>query len=200
MIARNYLMSIHPFVPPRLRTFAKLESNLLHTSNEMPQKVVSSSRELEFKSFQDWNGDHPSQTLIFHDDSSLWWIKVEIAWAIPEPILKIRYLKRRSMFQEFIKAIDFGQLDLLDDTVTRISLTMTDQIHKPFPIRIVPNDYQTGANYFLSIAHRMSFQIGEDPGRTIYPALNQAQDLPTFKASLLKDHEVIAPAVLIMLY
>lgn len=50
------------------------------------------------------------------------------------------------MFQEFAKAIiDFGQLDLLDDTVTRISLTLAEQNHKPIPIRIVPNDYQTEA-------------------------------------------------------
>ncbi|KAL5361066.1 hypothetical protein BJX96DRAFT_151350 [Aspergillus floccosus] len=103
----------------------------------MPQKIASSSRELEFKSFQDWNGDRPSQTLIFHDGSSSWWIKVEIAWSLPESLLGLGYFKRRSTLQEFIKAIDFSQLDLVDDTVTRINLTLAEQSHKPIPIRFV---------------------------------------------------------------
>ncbi|OGM46643.1 hypothetical protein ABOM_004702 [Aspergillus bombycis] len=160
----------------------------------MPPKSVASPRRLEFKSFQDWNGDHPSQTLIFHS-SSVWWIQVEIAWSLPKSILKLRYLKRRSMFQEFMKAIDFDQLDLVDDTVTRISLTLAEQSLKPIPIRKVRNDNQTEANFFLSIAHRMSVQIEEDPGRIRYPTLDQVQDLPIFKASDLKDDEVIAPTV-----
>ncbi|EED14485.1 serine-threonine protein kinase, putative [Talaromyces stipitatus ATCC 10500] len=152
----------------------------------MPQNIVL-SYELEFKSFQDWNGDHPSQTLVFHDNFSSWWIKVEIG-----------YLKRRAIFQEFVKAIDFGQLDLIDDTVTRISLTLAEQSHKPIPIRNIRNDYQTEANFFLSIAHRVSFQIEEDPGRIIYPILGQDQDLPIFEASHLQDEKVIAPTVSIV--
>ncbi|GIK01959.1 hypothetical protein Aspvir_006002 [Aspergillus viridinutans] len=160
----------------------------------MPQKIVSSSHELEFKKFQDWNGDYPTQTLIFHHESSSWWIKVEIDWSLPESILKLGYFKRRSMFHEFVKAIDFGQLDLMEDTVTRINLTLHEQSHKPIPIRNVWNE-QTQPNYFLSIADRVSFQIEEDPGRIIYPTLDQAQDLPTIEASHLEDAKVIAPTV-----
>lgn len=161
----------------------------------MSQTIVSPFRELEFKSFHDWNGDRPSQTLIFHDDSSLWWTKVEIAWSLPASILESGYLKRCSMFQEFIRSIDFGQLDLMDDTVTHISLTLAEQSHKPIPIRVVPNDHQTETNFFLSVADRITFQIEEDPGRVIYPILDHTHDLPTFEASHLEDDEFIAPTV-----
>jgi hypothetical protein len=33
---------------------------------------VPSSQELEYKSFWDWNGDRPSQTLIFRHNFSSW--------------------------------------------------------------------------------------------------------------------------------
>ncbi|GAB1197846.1 hypothetical protein APSETT444_007150 [Aspergillus pseudonomiae] len=161
----------------------------------MPQNPVASSHELEFKSFHDWNGDRPSQTLIFHSSSSSWWIKVEIPWFLPESIQKLGYFKRRSILQEFIKAIDFDQLDLVDDTVTRISLTLTEQCPKLIPIRQVRNDNQTEANFFLSIAHRMATQVEEDPGRVTYPVLDQVHDLPIFEFSYLEDEEAIAPTV-----
>ncbi|PLB48323.1 putative serine-threonine protein kinase [Aspergillus steynii IBT 23096] len=136
----------------------------------MPPNIVSSSHELEFKSFRDCNGDHPSQTLVFHNDSFSWWIKVEIAWSLPESIRKLGYFKRQFTFQEFIQAIDFGELELMDDTVTQ-------------------------ANNLLSIADRIFFQVEEDPGRTVYPLLDQSQDLHAFEACYLKDEKVIAPTV-----
>ncbi|GAB1208107.1 hypothetical protein APSETT445_006847 [Aspergillus pseudonomiae] len=169
--------------------------DLFLSSDEMPQNPVASSHELEFKSFHDWNGDRPSQTLIFHSSSSSWWIKVEIPWFLPESIQKLGYFKRRSILQEFIKAIDFDQLDLVDDTVTRISLTLTEQCPKLIPIRQVRNDNQTEANFFLSIAHRMATQVEEDPGRVTYPVLDQVHDLPIFEFSYLEDEEAIAPTV-----
>ncbi|PWY71113.1 kinase-like protein, partial [Aspergillus sclerotioniger CBS 115572] len=164
----------------------------------MPEQIVSSSPEVEFKSFQDWNGDCPSLTLILHNNSSSWWIKVEIAWSLPESVSKLRYLKRRSMLQDFVNAIKLSQLDLMDDTMTRITLTLAERSHDPIPIRHVRNDYQTGTNYYLSVAHRISFNTGEDPGRIIYPILYQSQALPTFEASQLEHDEVIAPTVSIV--
>ncbi|KAL4973169.1 putative serine-threonine protein kinase [Aspergillus desertorum] len=135
----------------------------------MPEETVSCSYGLEFKSFRDWNGDRPSQTLVFHNDGSSWWIKVEIDWSLPESIVKLGYLKRRPLFQESVRAIDFSQLHLLDNT--------------------------TRENPFLSTANRVSFQIAEDPRRIIYPILDQVQDLPTFEASHLEDAKVIAPTI-----
>ncbi|PYI04455.1 putative serine-threonine protein kinase [Aspergillus sclerotiicarbonarius CBS 121057] len=164
----------------------------------MTENNLASSRELEFKSFQDWNGDRPSLTLIFHDGFSSWWIKVEIAWSLPESILKSGCLKRRFMLQEFVKAIDFSQLNLMDDTVTRITLTLAERSHNPIPFRNIQNDCQRETNYFLSVAYKTSFDIAEDPGRTLYPILNQAQDIPTFEARQLEQEEDIAPTVSII--
>ncbi|KAH8430495.1 uncharacterized protein LDX57_008157 [Aspergillus melleus] len=98
-------------------------------------------------------------------------------------------------FREFIKAIEFAELALLDDTVTLISLTLAEQSNKPLPIRNVPSNDQTEANHYFSVAHQVFFQIEEDPRRTIYPILDQAQDLPTFEASHLQDEEDIAATV-----
>ena len=120
MFVRNYLRALTPFrvcpSPINPSTWDSYKARVKYhpyiQRNEIPQKIASLSRVLEFKSFQDCNGDHPSQPLIFHDSPSSWWIKVEIAWSLPETIVKLRYLKRRSMSQEFVKNIDFGQLNL----------------------------------------------------------------------------------------
>jgi hypothetical protein len=44
------------------------------------------------------------------------------------------------MFQEFVKAIVFSQLDLLDNAMTGNILSLAKQSQEPIPIR---NGYQT---------------------------------------------------------
>ncbi|GKZ37660.1 hypothetical protein AbraIFM66950_009309 [Aspergillus brasiliensis] len=160
----------------------------------MSQLIASPSQELEFKSFQDWNGDRPSQTLIVRDNSSIWWTRVEISWSLPESIRRLGYYQRPSVFQQFIKAIDFGQLHLLDDTVTLITLTLDEPSNERIPIRnIQDNSQTTEMNFYLSIAHQISFQIEEDPQRVTYPTPNRALGLPTFEGSDLKDNDSLLP-------
>lgn len=158
----------------------------------MPEKTLRSSCKLEFKSYQDWNGDRPSQTLIFHNNGSFWWIKVVVDWSLPESILDLGYFQRRSMFQRFVEAVDFGQLQLLEDTVTMITLSLTEQSQNSITIR---DGYQTTANFFIAVAHKMCCKITEDPKRVTYPTLDRARCLPTFEASCLQNVEVVAPTV-----
>ncbi|KAJ5803783.1 uncharacterized protein N7518_000086 [Penicillium psychrosexuale] len=162
----------------------------------MPEKTPPLYR-LDFKSFQDWNGDRPSQTLIFHNNDSSWWIKVTVDWSLPEQVLSLGYLKRRSVFREFLEAIDFVQLQLLDDTVTNITLNLTEQSQNSIIIR---DGYQNPVNFFITVAHRMYCKIAEDPKRVTYSALEWERCLPTFEARCLHTVEVIAPTVSIVVF
>ncbi|KAE8151057.1 kinase-like domain-containing protein [Aspergillus avenaceus] len=172
----------------------------LPTSDEMVEKSVPPSHELEFKTYREWDGDRPSQTVIFHDGSSSWWIRVKINLSLRESMPRLGFFRRREMVRGFIEAIDFRHLDLLDDTVTRISLTLVEQSPKPIPTRRFRHEDQTKPNFLLSIAHRVSFQIDEDPEKMIYPILDPAQDLPTFEANLLENEEFITAAVSIVCF
>ncbi|KAG0157153.1 hypothetical protein PDIDSM_4338 [Penicillium digitatum] len=90
------------------------------------------------------------QTLLFPNNGSLWWIKVVVDWSLPESILDLGYFQRRSTFQRFIEAADFGQLQLLEDTVTMITFSLTEQSQNSITIR---DGYQTTANFFIVVAH-----------------------------------------------
>jgi serine/threonine protein kinase len=158
----------------------------------MPEKSPPSSFELEFKSYHDYNGDRPVQTLIFHNSGSSWWIKVVVDWALPEAIVDLGYLQRRSILRRFIEAVDFGQLQLLEDTVTMITLSLTEKSQNSIMIR---DGYQTPANYFISVAHQICYEITEDPWRVTYPTLDRNRCLPIFEASSLRNIEVITPRV-----
>jgi serine/threonine protein kinase len=169
----------------------------------MPEEPLPLYR-LEFKSFRDWNGDRPSQTLIFHNNGSLWWIKVTVDWSLPTQVLALGYLKRRSIFQEFLEAIDFGQLQLLDDTVTNITLSLTEQSQtstgqsqNSIMLR-EGHGHQDPANFFIAIAYQICYKIAEDPKRVMYPTyptLERDRCLPIFEAGCLQTIDVIAPTV-----
>ncbi|KXG53422.1 uncharacterized protein PGRI_004720 [Penicillium griseofulvum] len=158
----------------------------------MPKKSPPSSSELEFKSYHDYNGDRPVQTLIFHNNGSSWWIKVVVDWSLPQVIVDLGYLQRRSIPRRFLEAVDFGQLRLLEDTVTMITLNLTKQSQNSITIR---DGYQTSANYFISAAGQMCYEITEDPKRVTYPTLDRNKCLPTVEASSLQNIEAIAPRV-----
>jgi hypothetical protein len=156
----------------------------------MPETGLLSYR-LEFKSYQDWNGDRPSQVLILHNNGSSWWIKVALYGSVPQAV-PLGYLRHRSMFQQFVEAIDFGQFQLFDDTVTNITLSLTEQSHNSITIR---DGCQDLANSYIAVAHQMCYKIVEDPQRVIYPTQGRERHLPTFEAHCLQNIEVIAPTV-----
>ncbi|OQD77634.1 hypothetical protein PENDEC_c002G01880 [Penicillium decumbens] len=158
----------------------------------MSAEMPSSPYRLDFKAFHDWNGDRPSQTLIFHNNGSSWWIKVEVDWPLPESILKLGHFQHRATFREFIEAIDFTQLPLLDNTVTSIVLSLAEQRHNPIMIR---DGFQTHTNFYIDMAHQLCYTIAEDPKKVIYPTLDRDVNVPTIEATCLQNIELVAPAV-----
>ncbi|KAL4948361.1 putative serine-threonine protein kinase [Aspergillus filifer] len=158
---------------------------------------LSSSCWLDFKLFRDSNGHHPSQTVIFHSNGSLWWIRVVADWLLPELVTGLGYLKRRSIFRDFIQAIDFAQLQLLDNTVTKIALTLNEQTGNPIIIR---DGFQPSENYYVTVAHGLCCTITEDPNRVIYPPLDRCWGLRQYEAGNLQKVEDIAPTVSIVLF
>jgi serine/threonine protein kinase len=157
----------------------------------MLESTLSSSR-VEFKSFYDCMGDRPSQTLIFHNNGFSWWIKVIADWPLPETITELGYYQRRSLFQTFLEAIDFEQLQLLDNTVTKIALSLTEQNQNTITIRDMS---RASTNFFITVAYRLRCNITEDPMRVIYPNLDQDLNIQTFEASSLQNTEFLAPTV-----
>ncbi|KAI1832427.1 hypothetical protein DTO013E5_6123 [Penicillium roqueforti] len=159
----------------------------------MPEKMPPFCR-LDFKSFQDWNGDRPSQILIFHNNDSSWWIKVTVDWSLPEQVLSLGYLERRYVFREFLEAIDFVQLQLLDDTVTNITLNLTEQSQNSIIIR---DGYQNPANSSLLLPIECTARLRKIQ-RESYT--RRERSLPTFEARCLHTVEVIAPTVSIVVF
>lgn len=119
--------------------------------------------------------------------------------SLPEQVLGLGlgYFKRRFVFQEFVEAIDFGQLQLLNDTVTAINLSLTEQSQNSITIR---NGHQNPANLLIAVVHRMCCTIAEDPKRVTYPTLERQRGLPTFEAHCLQTVEVVAPTVRTVLF
>ncbi|RDW76889.1 uncharacterized protein DSM5745_06881 [Aspergillus mulundensis] len=156
------------------------------------------SERLDFKAFHDCMGDHPSQTAIFHSNGSKWWMQVAAGWSLPDSVRNLGYLKRRSLFRQFIEAIDFTQLQLLDDTVTKIALTLDEQTQGSLTLH--PGT-QASDNYFMTVATRMRCTVTEDPDRVIYPPIDEQphRGLRQFKASHLQVVDVIDATVSIVL-
>lgn len=157
----------------------------------MSGNVAPFASGLELKTYRDWNGVCQWHTLVFYNNGFSWWIKVSLQGKVPDFISSLGYLKRRSAFQGFLRAIDFRQLQLLDDTRSNIVLTMTDKTDNIIPMQ----EDLHHENIYVAIVHRMRFEIMEDNDRVIYPPTYQVQGLRSFDAGCLQDPEMIAPAV-----
>lgn len=157
----------------------------------MAGNVAPFASGLELKTYRDWNGVCQWHTLVFYNNGFSWWIKVSLQGKVPDSITSLGYLKRRSAFQGFLRAIDFRQLQLLDDTRSNIVLTMTDKTDNIIPMQ----EDLHHENIYVAIVHQMRFEIMEDNDRVIYPPTYQVQGLRSFDAGCLQNPEMIAPAV-----
>ncbi|KAJ5921425.1 hypothetical protein N7466_009751 [Penicillium verhagenii] len=159
----------------------------------MPEVLSNSPYELVFKNFHDCNAQRPSHTLIFRHNGLSWRIKVSVEGSLPTAITDLGYMLRRSTFRAFLEAIDFGRFQLLDNTVSGITLTLTEESHHSLPIQAMSHD---AGNFYLAVSDRMRYKVEEDPNRVIYPHVSQIQYcLRTFDISCLHSGDFIAPAV-----
>lgn len=158
----------------------------------MPEVIEPSPYRLKFQGYQEQGGGYLSHTLIIHRNGLAWWAKVGMKRPLPESIMELGFVKRYPAFREFIKAIDFGQLQLLDNTMSSITLTLTEESQNSIPIR---HELQSASNCFMAISHQMHYEIAEDPERVIFPTFDQIQGLRTIDASCLQDTETIAATV-----
>jgi hypothetical protein len=67
--------------------------------------------------------------------------------------------EHRFVFQAFLEAIDFSQLQLLHDTATKITLSLTEQGQNPIMTRA---GHYNSANLFSIAARQMYCKIAED--------------------------------------
>ncbi|KAJ6028593.1 hypothetical protein N7540_004169 [Penicillium herquei] len=107
---------------------------------------------------------------------------------LPESITELGYLRRRLSFQDFVVAISFAQLQRLDNTISSIDLTLTDDIQ---------NQLQLSKNFYIGVAHTIMIHcnIMVDPARVIYTTADQVhrdiQDLGMLDASCLQNTECV---------
>ncbi|KAJ5106644.1 hypothetical protein N7456_003319 [Penicillium angulare] len=158
----------------------------------MSQALSTPACELSLEFYHDWNGNCLSHTIICHKDGSSWWVKVVVEGSLPTTITTLGYLRRRATFRSFLEVIDFSQLRLLDNTLSRITLTLTEESHNSIPIQATVQDTE---NLFIAVCHRMRYEIEEDPKRVIYPNVEKIQGLRLFDASCLQIGEILAPTV-----
>ncbi|KAJ5162688.1 uncharacterized protein N7500_004518 [Penicillium coprophilum] len=103
-------------------------------------------------------------TLIFRDGGCQWWIKIIVIGRLTQfrPLKKVRC----DEFTQFAKSIDYRALPLLDDTVTKVSLTISKETHNSVKFR---HGCKLQDNAYATIAHKMNYEITEDPKRVFYP-------------------------------
>lgn len=142
LVYKTLAFSLRELSPKWVFTYPPCYKFYHAQSYRMPEENSNSYR-VELKSFQDWNGDCPSQTLIFHHNCSSLWIRVKTDWSLPKSMLEHRYLQRKSTFRTFVEAIDFAQLPLLENTMTSIELRLTGNSGTPIAIRNKPTRRRT---------------------------------------------------------
>jgi len=84
----------------------------------------------------------------------------------------------------------------LDNTMSSIVLTLTEENQTSFPIR---DGHQAAENPFIAICHRMRCEF-KDSGRVIYPTVDQGRSLRMVEASSLQIVEFNAPTVSTVLF
>jgi hypothetical protein len=73
--------------------------------------------------------------------------------------------------RNFIEAIgSFSQVQRLEDTMSTIDLTMTEESQSSVPFRDEPG---AAENPCIVISHKKRWKIAGDPGRVIYPAVGK---------------------------
>lgn len=117
---------------------------------------------------------------------------------LPEYMMALSHSERRSAFQKFLEAIEFAQLPLLNNTVSKVALTWANSMQSSIKIR---DHFHTIDNFWINSANRMHCAISEDTERVIYPAVDQirVQDLQTIDLSYLQHVDTITPNVSIVL-
>ncbi|KAJ5627325.1 hypothetical protein N7528_004752 [Penicillium herquei] len=153
--------------------------------------------EYEFLLFYRHRDRYESITAVYHKSSEFsscceWWVNVRIRlnWDTmpPSPNFGPHALVHRKVLQEFFKAIDLDKIELLRDTVTKITLEPASSTENPIlvPIR---EGCDNKKNPYIESLSSMTYKIGEDESRIQWPPFDQVQitDLPVF--DLEKDFD-----------
>ncbi|OQE46239.1 hypothetical protein PENCOP_c001G00306 [Penicillium coprophilum] len=108
-------------------------------------------------------------TLIFRDGGCQWWTKIIVI----DRLTQFRPLRRLRCdeFSQFAQSIDYRALPPLDGTVTKVSLTITKETHNSVKFR---PGCKSQDNAYATIAHKMNYEITEDPKRVFYPVCSSS--------------------------
>lgn len=133
--------------------------------------LKSYSENFDFKVVNKPEPDLRSHTLIIRNDRFTWWIKVTVAGDVLEMRASKKckdYRERRSEFQELVRSFDYNPFSLLDDAVTEIVLTLSED-SQDSTTSFLLQEYRRNDNVFIQYAHRTSYKVREDPERVAYP-------------------------------
>ncbi|BCS27253.1 uncharacterized protein APUU_60301S [Aspergillus puulaauensis] len=133
-----------------------------------------------------------SQTLIYHEKDSRWWIKVTLIGSIAnlldnDQIQQASKCQRRVLFQDLVRRINYEPLPLIANTVTELIVEGdTSATGQNSEVGLV------GTSGTLEILDRsLNYRIREDPLRVVYP---KAADYAFFRKindeELTRDTEI----------
>ncbi|KAJ5385484.1 hypothetical protein N7517_003395 [Penicillium concentricum] len=105
-------------------------------------------------------------TLIVRDCGCQWWIKIIVIGTLTHFRPPKEFRDRRDEFTQFARSIDYRSLPLLDDTLTQISLIISQGTHNIVRVR---QGFEFQDNAYAAIAYKMNYEITEDPKRVFYP-------------------------------
>ncbi|KAJ5703542.1 hypothetical protein N7493_011467 [Penicillium malachiteum] len=146
--------------------------------------------EYEFLLFYRYRNRYESITAVYHKGCEFsscceWWVSVRIKLNLhimpPSPNFGPDALPHRKVLQEFFKAIDLDKLELLRDTVTKITFEPASSTENPIfiPIR---EGCDNKKNPYIESLSSMTYKIEEDESRIQWPPFDQVQipDIPVF--------------------
>ncbi|KAJ5720712.1 uncharacterized protein N7483_008646 [Penicillium malachiteum] len=147
----------------------------------------------KFKSFARYQDRYESVTAIYYPNGwksstyCRWWVKImiKLSWGARSPSPDYDHgLRSQTQLEELFKAIDLDQIELLRDTVTKITFEPTAFTLDPIfiPIREGFNNHD---NPYIASLPEMTYEIEEDERRIQHPAIDQVQisDIPLFENS-----------------
>ncbi|KAL4905007.1 kinase-like domain-containing protein [Aspergillus multicolor] len=181
-----------------------------HDFSKMSQLSKPIYKPLEFISYdedQDYLvADKPdaeptsrSSTFIYynHNNStpcprtSRWWVKVTFRGYVYHQ--KVPIYQRRRDLERFVQSIDFRSVPFLDDTVTEVileSLAKTEgkrnRHHRGAVLRLRAIDGLDSSSPFALDAASLRYTTREDPGRVIYPSIDE---FPSFEP--IRDEDLV---------
>ncbi|GAB1319401.1 hypothetical protein MFIFM68171_09611 [Madurella fahalii] len=139
----------------------------------------------------DQNWDRPRKRwikLILRSSRSTWHVKVSVHGTIADdqhPIFGKRQ-KRRKDLHDLCRHIDFRRIQLLDDTVTEVILSLDSD---PQSVRLLCKAQPDPDSEYATVINHLWVRTVEDPLRVRFPVFHSDSSIPTRRLSEIREKD-----------